>query len=52
MYSFEDFYFSSIVWNTYVLYHEFYSLTENLDWDDFCKQLALELWKQCLVAKK
>ena len=27
MYSFEDFHFSSIMWNTYVLYHEYYSLT-------------------------
>lgn len=46
MYSFDDFHFSTLIWNTYILFHEFYSIEDNMEWKSFCVDLARELWGQ------
>lgn len=49
MYSFDDFHFTTLVWNTYMLYHECYALQRNLPWEQFCVALGKELWtRSCL----
>ncbi len=42
-YDFDDFHFTSTLWNAYVLYHEYYALPSNLSWKTFCTDLAKEL---------
>jgi hypothetical protein len=45
-FSFDDFHFTTILWNTYTIYHEYYELQTNEDWVDFCIALAQELWNK------
>jgi hypothetical protein len=40
MYSFDDFHFTSLLWNTYVLWHEAYHVDKCWKWERFCKHLA------------
>jgi len=46
MYDYDDFHFSTLLWNTYALYHEFYSTSTMIKWKTFCVDLAMELWGQ------
>jgi hypothetical protein len=43
-YSFDNFHFTTLLWNVYVLYHEIYELDKEIEWKDFCKTLATQLW--------
>jgi len=43
-YSFDDFHFTSLLWNTYVMYHEYYYIPSNLPWKEFVTDLAKELY--------
>jgi hypothetical protein len=42
-YSFDDFHFTSLLWNTYVLWHEHRGMGEREKWKTFCQELAREL---------
>ncbi len=44
MYSFDDYHFTSLLWNTYVVYHEYYNIEPRLKWKPFCWGLAKQLW--------
>jgi hypothetical protein len=42
--NYDDFHFTTLLWNTYAIYHEYYSLQKNMVWSTFCEELAAELW--------
>jgi glutamine cyclotransferase len=42
-YSFDDFHSTSLLWNTYVLWHEHRGMGEREKWKTFCQELAREL---------
>jgi hypothetical protein len=44
--SYDDFYFSALLMNTYVLWHELTKQKERMDWKTFAKQLAVSLWAE------
>jgi hypothetical protein len=48
MYDFDDFHFTSLLWNTYVVFHEAHRLPANLPWGSFLIELAKELDKRVL----
>jgi hypothetical protein len=41
--SFDDFHFTTLLWNTYVLWHELRKGNERVSWKKFCTQLSHEL---------
>jgi hypothetical protein len=50
MYSYDDdFHFTSLLWNTYVLYLEYYQVAPNYTWEDFCRQLSHEVLQSIKV---
>ena len=44
MYNFDNFHFTSLLWNTYVLFLECNPRVQDLSWHDFCVGLYSELW--------
>jgi hypothetical protein len=42
-FNFDDFLFTALLWNVYVLYHEVNQLAQRCTWDGFCTQLSHEL---------
>jgi len=40
MYSFDDFHFTALLWDFYVLFHEYYSIETNFEWRAYCAELA------------
>ena len=41
--SFDDFHFTTLLWNVYVTYHEHYDLEKEFSWAEFCEMLCSEL---------
>lgn len=46
MYSFDNFHFTTLLWNIYVMYHELNQLEKEIDWLDFCETLAHAMWNK------
>lgn len=42
-YNFDDFHFSTILWNIYMVYHEVHSLEQRLEWESFLFELVKQL---------
>ena len=44
MYNFDNFHFTSLLWNSYVLFHECHPKVQMMEWRDYCHSLYTELW--------
>ena len=44
MYNFDNFHFTSLLWNSYVLYHECHPNVPRMEWREYCVSLYSELW--------
>jgi hypothetical protein len=44
IYNFDNFHFTSLLWNVYVMHHELNQLEQEMDWCEFCVLLAKQLW--------
>jgi hypothetical protein len=42
--NFDDFYFSALLMNTYVLWHEINVSVDKIPWKDFTKRLSMSVW--------
>ena len=44
-YNFDDFHFTSLLWNSYVLWHECHPNVPRMKWSEYCIQLSKALWQ-------
>lgn len=51
-YSFDNFHFTTLLWNVYTLYHELQNLEKEVPWKEFCVELAKQLWSKYHPRKK
>jgi hypothetical protein len=42
-YSFDDFHYTTLLWNTYLLWHESQQITQRVKWREFCQELGKEI---------